>query len=312
MADAAAVGDGFRHLALFYRDRADYLTALQHFALHAASGAQPVLLAVPEQTLSWLRPELGRESEHVRFANMTELGRNPARIIPSVRSFADQYPRQRVWYIAEPAWPRRSAAELREVTRHEALSNAALAGLDVTMLCPYDIARLSGQVIADAACTHAAIASDGSTAVSASYLEPPGMPPGCRSPLPPPPGYADCLEYERDLRPLRAMISSGALRAGMPAGRTTDLVLAVSEVGANTLRHTRAGGIAYLWHTDEEVICQVHDTGIIADPLAGRWVPAGDLPGGKGLWLVNQVCDLVELRTGDAAGTTVRLHMRLS
>jgi hypothetical protein len=30
---------------------------------------------------------------------------------------------------------------------------------------------------------------------------------------------------------------------------------------------------------------------------------------GHGLWLVNQVCDLVELRSGDA-GTTVQLHMR--
>jgi hypothetical protein len=32
--------------------------------------------------------------------------------------------------------------------------------------------------------------------------------------------------------------------------------------------------------------------------------------GGYGLWLVNQVCDLVQARTG-RAGTTIRLHMRL-
>ena len=39
-------------------------------------------------------------------------------------------------------------------------------------------------------------------------------------------------------------------------------------------------------------------------------VPAGDLPGGKGLWLVNQVCDLVEMRS-TTDGTTICLHMKL-
>ena len=32
--------------------------------------------------------------------------------------------------------------------------------------------------------------------------------------------------------------------------------------------------------------------------------------GGKGLWLVNQLCDLVQARTSHA-GTVARLHMRL-
>jgi len=52
----------------------------------------------------------------------------------------------------------------------------------------------------------------------------------------------------------------------------------------------------------------VHDVGRITDPLAGR-VRHGPDDSGHGLWLVNQVCDLVELRSGDA-GTTVRMHMR--
>jgi anti-sigma regulatory factor (Ser/Thr protein kinase) len=39
-------------------------------------------------------------------------------------------------------------------------------------------------------------------------------------------------------------------------------------------------------------------------------VPADDLPGGQGLWLVNQVCDLVEVRSSPD-GTTICLHMSL-
>jgi hypothetical protein len=55
------------------------------------------------------------------------------------------------------------------------------------------------------------------------------------------------------------------------------------------------------------VICRVEDAGQIHDPLAGRHSPAVDGEGGMGLWTVNQLCDLVELRTS-AAGTTIRVH----
>jgi hypothetical protein len=59
----------------------------------------------------------------------------------------------------------------------------------------------------------------------------------------------------------------------------------------------RAGGTVHMWHDAEEVFCQITDSGVIADRLAGYRVPADDLRGGKGLWLVNQVCDLVEMRS---------------
>ena len=50
--------------------------------------------------------------------------------------------------------------------------------------------------------------------------------------------------------------------------------------------------------------------GHIADPLAGRDCrPATDL-GGRGLYMVNQLCDLVELRSSPE-GSVVRLHMQL-
>jgi anti-sigma regulatory factor (Ser/Thr protein kinase) len=87
-------------------------------------------------------------------------------------------------------------------------------------------------------------------------------------------------------------------------------VLAANELAANTISHTSGGGVLQLWHTPEEIVCQVHDQGEITDPLAGRVRHSPD-DRGHGLWLVNQVCDLVELRTG-RAGTTVRLHMRLA
>jgi hypothetical protein len=85
-------------------------------------------------------------------------------------------------------------------------------------------------------------------------------------------------------------------------------VIAASEVAANTLKHTSGGGVVRVWATDHEVLCQLEDTGYIADPLAGFSRPAVDTLGRQGLWLVNQVCDLAEIRTSEL-GTTIRLHM---
>jgi anti-sigma regulatory factor (Ser/Thr protein kinase) len=116
--------------------------------------------------------------------------------------------------------------------------------------------------------------------------------------------------YRSDLSKVRALVLKHAREAGLAEGRANDLVLAVSEVAANTLRHTQSSGTLAIWHDDDEVVCEIHDAGTIADPLVGSRRPAPDANGGHGLWIVRQVCDLVEL-TSNATGTTVRMHMAL-
>jgi anti-sigma regulatory factor (Ser/Thr protein kinase) len=116
--------------------------------------------------------------------------------------------------------------------------------------------------------------------------------------------------YRSDLSQVRALVFQQAMQAGLAEGRANDLVLAVSEVAANTLRHTRSPGTLAIWHDDDEVVCEIHDEGMITDPEVGRQKPAPHASGGHGLWIVRQVCDLVEL-TSDGNGTTVRLHMAL-
>jgi hypothetical protein len=67
--------------------------------------------------------------------------------------------------------------------------------------------------------------------------------------------------------------------------------------------------VLHIWHTPRQVVCQLQDRGWITDPLAGR-ARTGPDDRGHGLWLVNHVCDLVELRSGPW-GTCVRLHVSL-
>lgn len=305
-----AGGDGLRHVALFYRGQADYLTAVVGFVRDALDRKEPVFVAVPGAKVGLLRSALAADADRVLFADMAQIGRNPARIIPTVRAFIDDHPGERVSYLGEPAWPTRPDSELRESARHEALINLAFAGAPATIWCPYDLAGLPPAVLTDAERTHPVLLRRGESQPSAGYLGPDRLPPRCEQPLAHPPAWARRCHYLTDLRVVRDLVASHAVRAGVAWERLPDLVLAVSEVAANTLCHTASGGTVHVWHTGEEIVCQIDDNGQIADPLAGRVRPAGDELGGHGLWLVNQVCDLVEVRTG-AAGTTIRLSMRL-
>ena len=63
-----------------------------------------------------------------------------------------------------------------------------------------------------------------------------------------------------------------------------------------------------LWCEDDHLLAEVEDRGLIEEPLVGRLRPGISQEGGRGLWLANQLCDLVQIRSG-AAGTTVRLHL---
>ena len=123
-----------------------------------------------------------------------------------------------------------------------------------------------------------------------------------------PPDHAEVLHYRANLAEVRKFTAARALRAGLPPGRVNDLVIAVSELAANTWVHTSGPGTLTMWVTDDEVICQVQDQGQITDPQAGMIHHVPDAPGGRGLWVVSQVSDQVEISSGQA-GTTVRVHM---
>jgi anti-sigma regulatory factor (Ser/Thr protein kinase) len=124
-----------------------------------------------------------------------------------------------------------------------------------------------------------------------------------------PPDDAEVLRYRANLAEVRKFTTAQALQAGLSPGRANDLVIAVAELAANTWAHTSGPGTLTIWVTDNEIICQVQDEGQITDLQAGMVQPAPDAPGGgRGLWVVSQVCDQVEISTGQA-GTTVRVHV---
>jgi anti-sigma regulatory factor (Ser/Thr protein kinase) len=214
---------------------------------------------------------------------------------------------RRIRYVSQAIWPERPAAETVEAVRHEALVNLAFAQADAAIMCLYDTDELGQHMAAAAEQTHPTVIRDGQVRPSSRYAGQGQIPPVYDRPLAPPPPHARSLSYRHDLRPVRARVAECAQQAGLTDDRAADLMLGASEVAANTLRHTAGGGTLWVWSGPGEVVCQVQDSGNVADPLAGRWRPVGR-PSGQGLWVVNQVCDLVEFRTGPG-GTIVRMHM---
>src|SRR5205823_10449559 len=93
------------------------------------------------------------------------------------------------------------------------------------------------------------------------------------------------------------------------ASRTIELVTAVNEVATNTVVHGGGSGLLRIWETDGTLKCDVRNPGKHVAPLAGRERPAADSREPRGLWLANQVCDLVQIRSIEG-GTVVRLHVR--
>lgn len=276
-------------------------------------------MAVPPQRRALLERHLDGLRDHLSFADLRDLGRNPGRIIPEVRRFADAHAGRPLAFVGEPIWPGRTPAETRAATSHEALLNVAFAGRPGAILCPYDAAGFAPEVLADAEVTHPLLLEVGVRRPRARFV-PPSTVHGPVPPLPPPPGWADALAYGPGrLMALRRFVRRHARAAGLDRGRIHDALLAVTEVATNSLRHGGGGGTLWVWtepgadgstgQAAGELVCELRDAGHIQDPLAGRYLPSDHAENGRGPWLVHQLCDVVEMRS-DLSGTTTRLHVR--
>ena len=125
----------------------------------------------------------------------------------------------------------------------------------------------------------------------------------------PPRDRATLVFTGETLDAVRHFIAAEAERVGMDALRRADLVLAVNEVATNSVLHGGGDGTVIVWQEGETLICELRDSGYFDHPLAGRERPRPDRVGGHGLWLANQLCDLVQVRSF-STGTVVRLHLR--
>jgi anti-sigma regulatory factor (Ser/Thr protein kinase) len=305
--------DLFRHEALFYTDEDEFLAGTAPFVREGLAAEEPVMVAVGPARIRALEAELGGDADAVDFVDMVSLGRNPACIIPAWRGFAErQSAGGPLRGIGEPVWPGRTSAELTECQRHESLLNFAFADeAAFWLLCPYDAGGLADEVLEDAMRSHPVVSEGRTTRASDTYTSPELATGPFGGKLPAPKAPIRELRFGvGDLPALRRFVADQAAGAGLRSERTSDLVLAVNELAANSVLHAGGDGSLHVWEEADELLCEIRDQGRLEGMLLGRVRPRIDDGGGHGLWLVNHLCDLVQIRSSDA-GTYVRLHMTL-
>ncbi len=315
MQSQPAPGNGeccFHHSALFYSGENAFIQGTLPFLKEAVAAEEPTLVAVVGARVELLRDALGSEGHNVHFADMRLLGSNPARIIPAWRRFLDEHaPDERpVRGIGEPIWAGRNEAELTECQRHESLLNVAFDGGQAwQLMCPYDLDALDDDVIEAARHSHPFLSQEGASRTSDTYLPQQEATSPFRGELPPPCAQPQEQAFTRvGLARLRRFVSQHA--ASLDSDRTADLVLAVNELATNSVRYGGGTGTLRIWTDADTLMCEVNDSGHITQPLVGRTPPVPTQPSGRGLWVVNQLCDLVQIRS-KPTGSVVRLHMRL-
>jgi anti-sigma regulatory factor (Ser/Thr protein kinase) len=297
------------HSALMYHGPDEYLDAAGGFVEAGLASGEPVLVAAPAATLDLLRGALGvAAAARVRFVDMGVVGLNPARILGLVGSWSEQH-RGRVRVVEEPMWPQRTHYEATEVALHEALTNVALRDTEITMLCLYDGDALPAETVRWARQNHPLLTSpDGQRTASAEHgqqLDPLAV---GRRPLDPPPESRAERRFAMGLRETRRFVAAEAGHAGLPADRVADFVFAMNEAVQNVLQHGGPAGIVKVWGNGGTVVGEVSGPGPAIDPLAGHFRPAPNACSGRGLWLINELSDLVQVRSADG-WTTVRLRM---
>jgi anti-sigma regulatory factor (Ser/Thr protein kinase) len=302
---------GVRHEALFYANTDELLAGALPFVEAGLEAGEAIRVAVPRASRLPLERALrGLAGERLSFVAMEELGRNPARIIPAWRQFVEAAERDgvRARGIGEPIWAGRSRAELEECERHEALLNLAFAGAPRwTLMCPYNT-ELGDAVLDRAARNHPFLREGAEVACSGPYgpalsarqvfsgdLETPAETP------------AELTFDAGGLSRLRQVVAEFAATVPLAPRRIEDVVLASHELAANSVRHGGGGGQLRIWREPGGLVCEVRDDGLFTDPLVGRVRPETDQLGGRGLWIVNQTCDLVQIRSAEA-GSVVRLR----
>lgn len=298
----------YRHEALLYAGDDGFADALVPFVQAAVATDEAAMVMLAPSKIELLRARLGAAADAVTFEDMSRIGRNPARIIPRWAAFVDEQRRlgRPARGIGEPIWAGRSSAELVECQVHERLLNIALdTAAPLWLVCPYDTAVLPPGVIEEALRSHPSLL-DGETVLPSDTYDSAWREPFAGA-LPPPPGQVAEVRFGAlPPTPVRVHVWRHGSYADVDSQRLAQLVHAVSATVAGSAFQGSGHGSVRVWEDAGVFVCELTGRGRLSDPLAGRRPPGGTVDDEDGLWRANQVCDLVQVRSGED-GTVVRM-----
>jgi anti-sigma regulatory factor (Ser/Thr protein kinase) len=164
-------------------------------------------------------------------------------------------------------------------------------------------------VVREAFRTHPFVRESGSTFPSPRYPGLSSISEPFGDPLPDPPEGTEKITFTiEDLPAVRLIARLRADAYGLDDERREGFALALNEIVTNSLRHGGGAGTLLVWSDEDSLHAEVRDNGSLVPALAGRMRPTFTQDGGLGLWIANQMCDLVQIRTHED-GSVVRLRM---
>lgn len=298
----------FAHEARLYRSAGELERGVCRLVEDGLRAGGALLVLAPGARLRAHRAVVRAAPDRVTLQDMTGIGLNPARIIPTLLDWIDRAPSP-ARIVCEPLWEGRSSAEIVEVLRHEALVESALCSAKAEMLCVYQETALPPCARASLERSHHTLRAGGGRARERGTRPHPASDVLGRAPLEPPCEPVEEVPVTRDLRRMRRQVKASAAVSALAPERRSDFVLAVNEAATNALQYGGPPRALRLWCRGRTVVGEVVGRGRIEDPLVGRRRPASSAIRGRGLWMVNQLCDLVELRSSRSR-TTLRMHKR--
>ena len=294
---------GFRHELLEYRGSSHGTRLVGDLAHQAVEAGAPVLVVAPADKLDAVRQQFGRPSDssphgQIRFLDLEGPLRNPALLAQILVDFVDAHTDgQEAVGIAEVTYVGRSFDELAECELHDSLLGDLFADARPWHLtCPIDVGALSNSTVKRARRLHGPDAADEAELARTVPLV---------EPDPAPPVFAFSADSAREAR---AWTVERGRAEGLAGQALESLEIVAGELTVNSITYGGGAGTIRVWSNANMVVCEVADHGHLDDPLAGRRRPELLQIGGRGLWIVNQFCALVQVRS-TPRGSVVRAHL---
>ncbi len=302
----ASMQVGYQHEALPYRGQDEFISSCVDLARLGSAGDERMIFLAGAAKLAAVRDTLGADASDITFVDTDEHGRNPSRITTLLDNFRLGANGRRMLGVSEQVLAGQRPAALQEAQFAESLLNTnGMQAWPLSLVCLYDCASLDDETVTEMRRSHPGVRGEQGN----GDYDPSRAQDLFAQPLPAAPDDA----AERDVRTnqlaeARADVRQHGALAGLAGERVEDLVLAVNEIVTNSVRYGGGGCRLAIWADTDSIVCEVRDEGVIHDPMVGRLAPSPTSSTGRGLWLANHLCDLVQIRSSQA-GTTVRLHL---
>jgi anti-sigma regulatory factor (Ser/Thr protein kinase) len=161
-------------------------------------------------------------------------------------------------------------------------------------MCSYDISALPKQAINDSYYTHPLLLDGESEPTPSPVYAEADLSKLYFLPLPAPPHDSSRLKFGLDdLYAVRELVASQASGLGMDPERIANLQLAATEAATKAILHGGGRGLAFAWREDDSVVCEFQSDLPLPPPLAGSRQVSPTAPNGRGLTIINHLCDLV-------------------